>query len=1179
MQLQPEKIDLDGIHLIEASAGTGKTYAITSLYLRLLLEKKLRPEQILVLTFTEAAVKELHERIRRRLVAALRFIEGRGGKEDDFLQSYIVPLVGDPSVRAILVDAERNFDLAAIYTIHGFCQRVLRECAIDSGALFEMETVRDDNDTLRQLVDDYWRLAADTWPDIVNNYLQSSGNHGLDADSLYREIVQIIPALRVHGQASLLSPPASVPATLDEKMAVLAAIWRRQRGNIITMLQGASLSRAKDRYNEKNVLLWASQLDCFFENYHSVSMPAQALEQFSADTLAASVIRGKEPPAHDFFNRLDELLADLAGYRQHIWNGAVAFCLERLSGRKQQDGICTFDDLLIRVRNGLRGKDSGDRLASYLRLKYPAALVDEFQDTDAVQYEIFESVYKEESRCSLFLVGDPKQAIYKFRGADIFTYMKAAGQTGNKYGLRKNYRSSAALVDGVNRLFCCHRRPFFFEAISFQPVGAALKESRLVIDDQNRPLTIWYFDEPVRATAKKRVAAAVAGEISSLLTAGLEGSARLSGRPLSAADIAVLVRSHGDGEIVTEALSAMGIASVATSRKSVYATLDAWELQLLLEAVEKSGSASRLRAALVTTLMGRSMGDLQALAKDEQDWEEIQGRFRHYRVLWEEHGFAAMLRGVLVGEQVEERVAGYRDGERRLTNIRHLLELLQDEFGRSGIGPAELISRLRKKRDESSASPGEDEELRLESDEHLVKVVTIHKSKGLEFPVVFCPFLWDSRFKSKPDRPFVFFHDREQTFRVDYQTTRRQEHHEIQLNEEMAEELRLLYVAATRARERCYITYGKVGGASRQPLAGSPLAYLLHPGDDGMPFSLNDRKAYFRKMGMDEFMAPLRHLAGTETVSIAPLPEEGTIFFSGADDHPLMPARAVSRQLRGDRNVRSFSSLQEYVAHGVEEPDYDSLARYDGNIGEGNETGGLLTFPRGRQAGSCLHLIMEELDFSDHADTAKIADVVRGNLRRFGFAEEYTNPLGRDLQEVLRTELGGGLTLAEISLDKRLNELEFFYTVPESRRDDMKGLFLQHMGGVGLNGADFHQSGAGRDYMKGYVDLIVEWQGRYYIIDYKSNYLGDRVEDYLPERLAPAMEEAGYRLQYYIYTVALHRYLQSRLAGYDYSSHFGGVYYLFMRGMSSSIKGGGVFFDRPEKKVIEALDRELRCRR
>ncbi len=1177
MQVRPEKIDLDSIHLIEASAGTGKTYTITSLYMRLLVEKKLRPEQILVLTFTEAAVKELHARIRARLHLALQMFEGKQTEGDDFLAGFVDKLRNDHTAKTILVNAERSFDLASIYTIHGFCQRVLQECAFESGSLFELETTRDDNDAVRCLIDDFWRLQSDCWPDILNNYLQSPGRHALDADFLFKQIVQVIHPLRIHGPSVLLSPPAGPYKELEQDVTELAGLWQKKRQEILQLIDEASLSRARDAYRQENVEYWAVLLDRFFADRKN-PMPVTALQQFSWSKLADSVIRAGAPPQHNFFDRVEDVLVRLAGYRQHIWNEALSYCLERLAVRKRQAGICTFDDLLISVRDGLRHGEAGAGLAAYLRKKYPVALVDEFQDTDSVQFEIFESIYQRGGAGSLFLVGDPKQAIYKFRGADIFTYMKAAEEVPHKHCLKDNYRSCPELVEAVNMLFGLHDNPFFFKSISYQPVKPAVKESRLVIEDPNKPLTIWYFDEQNVSKAKSVVARAVAGEVGRLICAGQSGGARLSERPLGAGDIAVLVRSHTDGEIIRQALLEQGIASVSTSRKSVYATVDAWELQLLLEAVENSGAPARLKAALTTTLMGRNMEDLLALESDEQAWDELQGRFRQYRLVWQKHGFVPMLHAVMRGEQIDERIAAYEDGERRLTNIRHLLELLQENIRQSISGPAELISWLRKKRHESGSNPQEEEELRLESDEHLVRVVTIHKSKGLEFPVVFCPFLWDSHFKTRSGRPFVFFHDNQERYRVDYQTALQQEHYQMQLHEEMAEELRLLYVALTRARERCYLTYGKVDGHS-QPLAGSALAYLLHPSSEVDSFSLADRKAYFKKMSADAFQAPLTELAETGKLYVAPLPESSSLTADFKDTQIIGPARSTDRLLGADRTVRSFSSMQDYVAHGVEEPDHDGLARYDKSEEDYDALPGLLGFPRGKQAGSCLHGILEQLDFRDR-DIIRMTDVVQTNLVRFGFSEEYTPALVRDIINLLEVELARGMKLADIASEKRLDELEFFYTMPGWSGERIKHIFLRHMGketAALKRSAESYRAALGRNYMKGYIDLVFEWQGRFYIIDYKSNYLGGNRQDYRRDKLAAAMADAGYDLQYYIYTVALHRYLNSRLQdNYDYDDHFGGVYYLFLRGMSGSAAGCGIFHDRPGKAVIEGLDRELR---
>ncbi|MDH4322046.1 MAG: UvrD-helicase domain-containing protein, partial [Desulfobulbaceae bacterium] len=617
----PDK--LFGVHLVEASAGTGKTYTITSLYLRLLLERQLLPEQILVVTFTEAATKELGDRIRARLRDCLAVFEGEESA-DPFLAHLAGRFKGNALAHAALVNGIRSMDLAAIYTIHGFCRRVLEECAFESGTLFETEFLANDADLLQQVIDDYWRTRSPGWSPLLIAYLYAMGCH---SDSLFADLREPVARALTDGMAALLLPTAADSTAVDEAgLAALLDLWRTEREEIVALLADKALSSAKDNYSAANVAAWSAALDRFAADQQA-PLPILSLQKFAAGALAQATKKNKQTPQHRFFDLADRLLATLEHAHQALRREVIEYAVAELPVRKREQGVLTFDDLLSNVRQGLLGP-GGAEMAARLAKRFPAALIDEFQDTDPVQFAIFQRIYPQAPNTAMFLIGDPKQAIYSFRGADIFTYLAAAAGTGNRYTLETNYRSEPALIAALNHLFTMHgeaRAPFVFPEIGYLPVQPGDKEQTFLrSDDGLAPLTIWHFDEASsREEIKERIARSLAAEIGRLLLAGRAGEAMVGDRPLAAADLAVLVRSHRDGEIVRNALQESNTRAVIYSQDSVFAAKDAWELQLILSAAHDPWDQRRLKTALASSLLGWDVDGLIRLEEDEQLWEEI----------------------------------------------------------------------------------------------------------------------------------------------------------------------------------------------------------------------------------------------------------------------------------------------------------------------------------------------------------------------------------------------------------------------------------------------------------------------------------------------------------------------------------------------------------------------------
>ncbi len=1185
-KLDPLLAPLEGINLIEASAGTGKTYTITTLFIRLILEKNLTVDKILVVTFTEAATEELRDRIRRRLRETVTAFE-QEDRADEVLAG-LMPQDEDRRQEAIfrLTNALRGFDEAAIFTIHSFCLQMLQDNAFESGVLFDTELVSDQSHLLREIVDDFWRQEVYDADKLFTTYLLENG---------YNKPSSLLKTLNYGqyvGQPFLkIIPDEEAPLLEAKALAFYAAftetqqIWHAQAKEVEELLlNDKSLNRNK--YRKNSVSQWCQAVDSFFNALSmSINVPDK-LVKFTPSALANSVKKAQTPPQHDFFNQCEKLLthqqALFEAFQQHLLVLKLKLfeiAEQTLVQKKNQHHIQSFDDLLINLYKALKGSH-GATLAELIRKKYHAALIDEFQDTDPVQYEIFRRIYGDGNHI-LFLIGDPKQAIYSFRGADIFTYLMACRDATHRYTLATNWRSEINLIGGVNTLFEKATRPFLFEGISFQPVQAPAEKQRpaekphLKIENKSLPpLQLWFVprrfancpeNKPITKTwAKQQIPFSVGYEIARLLMLGQKEQAFIGDKPLAAGDIAILVRTNAQALQMQKVLRRLQIPSVLYSRESLFSSPEMMEIERVLLAIAEPSHDALIKAALTTDLIGLSGSELHQLLDNEREWETYLKRFQDYHALWQNRGFIKMYRTVLLKEKIQPHLLNYSDGERRLTNVLHAGEILQQAAMQYKLGISGLCQWLSQQRQKGSAT--EAEQLRLESDEKLVKIVTIHKSKGLEYPIVFCPFVWDGYlYNSKGDQ--FTFHDDQEALTLDLGSAEQADHRERALEEERAENLRLFYVAITRAKHRCYLIWGPFKDAS-----SSALAHLIHEDCD------------VEKTDDERLLQDLQGLAAESEhcLQVADLPIDKSPYQRPVEKREELKARYFRGKIDKTWKVSSFTSLSHHTATDIaDQPDYDDItlmrpvAEHDSTP---TDTKNIFTFPRGKRAGTFMHALFEHLDFSQPDP-----EVIRNQIEHFGYdVEQWEAVISTLVENVLSTPLEPqqqNFTLSSINRSKRLNELEFYYPVAPITAQGLHQVFAEAgHSGVILPVEEGHRLTFSpvRGFMKGYIDMIFEYEGRYYLVDYKSNMLGSKTNDYEYSKLNAVMRREAYVLQYHLYAVALHRYLSARLPDYRYDTHFGGVYYLFLRGIQAdSGTDYGIYRDKPTAALIEQLSAYL----
>ncbi len=1178
-------LPLDGVQLIEAGAGTGKTYSIEGLFLRLILEAGLTVDQILVLTFTVAATAELRERIRRRLSTLRRALAGSA--VDDASAAAIARRAPDPRGALRTVDeALLDFDRAAIYTIHGFCQRLLTEYAFETGSLFDTALAADPGPMVEEVSSDFWRRhLTEAPPELAAHFFAQQMTGPARLAALYGKL-QRPGAMAICGARSR-PPGLSLLDPFRRRFADLKRRWPRDRDSVAAALMTPALKNpsygspegtspgAEISPRQAKVETLCRSMDRYLDE-ESLGFPTfSEFHRFTAEGLAKATRKGASVPEHPFFDACSALFQAESGLRDEmdrylLWfkSAFVAAAPDLLADEKHRKNVLFYDDLLLRTREALRQKRG---LARAAENRYRAALVDEFQDTDPVQYEIFKGLFRHKDR-ALFMIGDPKQAIYGFRGADVFSYLSAAADADIRHSLLDNWRSAPSLIRGVNALFSGVDRPFLLDGIDFAPARPALSPGE---EQEDGALEIWRVAgrEDGRPLPKGEASGLLIGrvvdEIDRLLSAG---------RP--AGQIAVLVRTNRQARDVKSALTARRIPAVLYSAGSVFQSEAAEQLHYLLLGIAEPADPGRVRAALTTDLIGVPAVELAAGESDPDWWSRRAAPLAEDNRTWRHSGFIRMFQALMERERIRGRMLARTGGERRLTDLLHLVELCHCAAAEGNLGPSGLLKWLAARRESAAAAAADEEQLRLESDALAVQVVTVHRSKGLEFPVVFVPFGWESS-AGRPG-PELLFHDPDAGYRLtlDLGGGDRKRSERLVRNEALAEDLRLLYVALTRAKERCYLAWGRIN-----PVETSPLTYLFHGA--GAAAESDPAAALARAVkGLSdfEFFAPLNRLAATAGGSIAVLPLDSAPPAAGAGQKRTESAKPLSARVfsgRIDRSWRVASYSMLAAGHRETEegetPDRDRIGGGDARPApaapKAPAMDDILDFPGGARAGTFFHEVMEKIPFGAGGAGERRALVARF-LNRYRYDRRWQEAVFCGIERVLSTPLSADdpdLVLSAVPRTLRLHETAFFFPL---KRVDARTLASLLPEGAPLSGGLRFSPVQG--YLKGYIDLIFRHRGRYFLVDWKSNRLGERPSDYDPGALSRVMGEANYSLQYALYCLALDLYLRNRDPGYTYDAGFGGVFYLFIRGMRPE-RGPelGVYFDRPEAAAIARLRQVL----
>ncbi len=1121
-------VPLQDSNLIEASAGTGKTYSIAILVLRLVLENALSIKEILMVTFTKAAVAELEERIRLFVRNANRVAQGMETTDPNIfrLVEEAVDRNGLEQVQQQLKDAILFLDETAVLTIHSFCQKTLNEFAFETDQLFGAEMIQDTRTLIEEEVQKFWRKYVTTlhirllekiWePDMMKG-ISTALNEHMGGKRYYAYEPGKRYVIKAKEQEEWLQQLDAVDEKKDAAEKDLHNFIKDNKDSLVKACEGNA--------NAKKSLL------PFIDN----------TEQF------INLIKEKRSTNYvktlfsDLLERLDKasvLDEERRGIVQQVISRLYCFAIEEIAagvkGYKKRNNLLSYDDMITNLHRSLVEKNN-PKLVEVLQEKYKAVFVDEFQDTDRMQYEIFEKAFG--TGTILFYIGDPKQSIYAWRKADIFTYFKARASVQHLYGMNHNFRSSEPFIEAMNTFFLPTDD---FDTFYFSGEGSAINYIKVDSPERNTKGLLFKGEEPdvpitvFNASNSNELVEAVAAQVALLLkdgeyTIGNEESRRAV-RP---SDVGILVRTGRQGREVKAQLARLGVPAVTVDDARVLQSEEATYLLYLLEAMLEPNRSS-INRALLSPFTNLKLEDVLLL-----DDEVTLSFFGNYKNRWQQDGIYTAMMDFITDFNVRNVLlhAHTESGERVISNLFQLTELVHQIQSRKNLSMTELVSWLKRGID-GMATEGDEYEQRVESDEEAVNIVTIHKSKGLEYKIVMAPFL---DFAENKSIEFFSFRDPDTGDYVGVEKKRMTDEQRASYARQAEQEnRRLLYVAITRGVYKCFVFRNNAKYYSNSTL----LAFL-------QALIAAAPSPHIIKFEQDLPEAPGQDMTR----------HTGTVMNTGTE----APVRFVLKE----QNWRkmSYTMLAAKAEHSLKARPLQQEDPYETFI--------FHTLKRGAKTGNLLHFLFENINFSEDSRWEKwLTEAVR----RFvpGQQEIYAPMLRQLLEHVLHTDITIGeqtFPLSAVIWHKRIPEFEFDFPVSAFFPDMLNGLSDER---TSIIVRRFHEHGSNEleGIMNGKMDLFFEHEGKYYILDWKSNYLGDSPEDYTPAALSVAMNENNYHLQYLIYTLAAKKYLESRLHAFNYEKQFGGVIYCFVRGIRKG-QPTGIFTSKPPLSKILQLENSL----
>nr|BET44737.1 MAG: exodeoxyribonuclease V subunit beta [Candidatus Aschnera chinzeii] len=1179
--LNPYKLSIRGQHLIEASAGTGKTYAIILIYLRLILginNKKntriLTVKDILIVTFTEAAVNELKKRIRDYIHIIKNLCKNDiNSYKTNIIHKKILSLITNKKVAFDLLNtAENNINEACIYTIHSFCQQLLHYNSLEFNMSLKYNIIANEHAIQKQACNDFWRRTFYSMPYDIVKIISTEWNSPEQLLSEIQPYLQGDMPLFLHNNNKNISIIKQHNIFIN-KIKKIKFMWKLFSNEINTIIINANIN--KRRYNNRNISIWLKKIT------HWAYLPTKdydipkELIKFSKTTLINNS-NNTDYPKHKIFSLIEDTLKIKYTLRDIIIMNAIFKIKKNINYEKKKLDVIGFEDLLNLVDYGLRSKNKQILINSIIN-KYPIAIIDEFQDTDPIQYRIFKNIYYNCKKSCLILIGDPKQAIYGFRGANIFTYFKAKKEIKSHFTLVINYRSSFNMISAINRLFKNIKNPFLFKALKFNDIKTTPNNKNYGIIHNNNELSainIIYFNQKTLSISnyQKIMAYQCAIQISNWLNESKKGNIWIYNNKtkstIKSSDIIILVKNHQEAKIISNALKQFNIHSLFLSnRNNIFCSKEALDILWILHGIYFYNQKNKVQRALATNLINLNIEELINLNTNEQKWEEKLKKFLDFSYKWKKYGIISALYSIIYEYHIHTHLLNDKiNGKRRMTNLMHLIELLQQEDCNCDTQYS-LIQWLEQQIKEPNTSI-HNQQLHIEDDKSCIHISTIHKAKGLEYPIVFLPF---ACYITKQKIPI--FHDRK-TFIKHIDLLKSQNSLHMYEEERLSEDLRLLYVALTRAIYHCSIGLAPIVIKDHQnndtDMHKLAIGYLLQNGKIGNINTLNehltklanknisiidinqDHKKYkkYKKNNTNslivkKFIGNIKHT--WKITSYSELVSNNN--FTIHKDHNM---------IMNEKNMH-INDLLPKIENNLQIDFYHNQDIIEKNVHN---------FPKGNITGVFLHNILEKITFQQ---------ILKKNwleikLKEIGMSNDWWLMLKKWIHTISHTTLiEKNFTLFNIQNNKIIKEMQFFLPINHIIYPRQIETIIRKYDNLSNQSIPLNFQPV-KGLLNGYIDALILWKSKYYIIDYKSNWLGENELFYNQTNIKNSIIKHRYDIQYQLYTLAIHRHLKNKLIFYNYQQHFGGIIYIYIRGINIDNPGYSIYHTIPNVQCINELD-------
>ncbi|MFI4847269.1 MAG: exodeoxyribonuclease V subunit beta [Candidatus Makana argininalis] len=1151
-------LPLFGNILIEASAGTGKTYTISILYLRLILGmisknhfKPIKADKILIVTFTELAKNEIKNRIIENI--NLLYNECIKKKSNNYIIMKLFKKIKNIKIaKLLLIIAKNKINELSIYTIHGFCKKILNKNIVQSGIIFDKEIIEDESILKYTSTYYFWNknfsvlpyniaiLIKKYWKNPKNFYINISPYLNINLNKKYNLSKKNYSIIQIY--KNIISN-----INLLKKNWIKFSLFRK-------FIYNSNIN--KKIYSKKNIIKWLNKIDKWANEPTIDDKVPNELSKFKLSNLFKNNIQNNNKN-FVLFKIIENYYLDNLSIKKEIFLFSVFKIEKYIIKEKNRRSKISFNDLITILEKIIQGK-FGSKLSNKIRKLYPVAIIDEFQDTDLKQYNIFKKIYIGYKNCFFLIIGDPKQSIYGFRGADILTYIRAKNEINNHYTLDVNWRSSKGMINAVNNLFTSFSNPFIFKEISFVPLKYSKenKKLKLIVNNKIYPaMNIWIQPDIIVNSHeyKKYMSNKCANTIFSWINSSNKKKTWIEGnfgkKYITASDITIIIRNGNEANLISNALTKFNIPSIFISKsENIFKSKESVDLMWILKAVLYTNNLY-IKKALITDIIGFDFNEIKMLNKNKKILYYHLNKFIKYKIIWKKYGIHPMIKELIKDYKIKKKLLFLKEGEKKFSNLMHLGELLQEES--IHFENRLSIIRLLEEKIYSSNKYLKNTTSILKNNNNFVNIITVHKSKGLEFPIVFLPFIADYRIKKN-----IFYLNSLNS--------------KISINkidiERLAEDLRILYVSLTRSIYHCSIGIsslhkGKNRKTNNNSVHKSAIGYLIQNGVAGdINFLENKIKFLVKKSKGDIIISKKKYFnkkkKNHNVNTLLKFKKKKNINNINIVNDTIISYSSLNRNLKYIKNI-TLPKIDIFKNSKKKKIKIATLNQHN--------------FPTGKITGNFLHILLKNINFKKKISLHFLNKIM--NNKNIDIM--WKNVIIKWIENIIDYNLDNNdLSLKKIKSKDKCNEFSFYIPIKDffftnNLQNICKKYDLITYKCININ---FPKT---KGMMKGFIDLVFRWNKKYYILDYKSNWLGENEKFYNIDNIEKSIINNRYDLQYQIYTLALHRFLKQKLYKYNYKKDFGGVYYLFLRGINNVNKNNGIFYCKPNFKLINYIDKLL----